>query len=396
MKILLCHPKTQHSHKVAKLLQKNNLLFKFVNSFILSKSRAGFIPARFRKHISNRIIDIPQKYLVSNLGTEFKSIFLKKILKKNTADSYFAIHSKFQNSIPLSLVKRSDMVIGFDSSSWLLVPILKELNKPFILDRTIAHHTVTKKIYAESLKLYPEWSDELNFTVTDEHLRIEDMELEAADFITVGSEFVKKSIVESGISPQKIFINPYGINVDFFVPKKQRQTNPLRFLFFGTISARKGIPTLLNAWKKLAPNDAILTMAGYGKLPEHIKLPDNVEFIGKIAPEKRNALYNSADVFVFPSILEGFAQVLIEAAACGLPIITTPNSGGEDIVVDQINGFLIDANDENALLEKMDFFINNPDRADVMGKSRLTEIREKFSLKAYEQRWLNLLALTNR
>jgi glycosyltransferase involved in cell wall biosynthesis len=363
---------------------------------VLSKPRASFIPQKFRRQIANRIIDIPQKYLVSNIKTEFKSILLKKILKRNTTENYFAIHSDFQKSIPVSLVKKADLVIGYDSSSWILAPIVKKLNKTFILERTITHHIHTRKIYAQSLSMYPDWSEELSFTVTDEHLRIENLELEVADYVTVGSEFVKNSLIESGVNPGKIYINPYGINVDFFEPKKPRTPNPLRFLFFGTISARKGIPTLLNAWKKLAPHNAVLTLAGYGNIPSHIQLPDNVEVIGKILPENRNALYDSADVFVFPSILEGFAQVLIEAAASGLPIITTPNSGGGDIVTEGVNGFLINATDENALAEKLQFFIDHPEQASIMGNSRLAEIRERFSLKAYEQRWLDLLALASK
>jgi glycosyltransferase involved in cell wall biosynthesis len=150
------------------------------------------------------------------------------------------------------------------------------------------------------------------------------------------------------------------------------------------------LPTLLNAWKALGEEEAELIIAGYGNIPKNVSIPENVKILGAILPEKRAQLYAQADVFVFPSFFEGFAQVQVEAAACGLPIIGTQNSGAEEIIQDGYNGFIVEPGNIDQLVSAMRFFVKNREKLAVMS-AKVRERIDFFSWNSYGNRWKAIL-----
>lgn len=392
MKALLCHPQTQHSKKLAEVLYANSCLYKFVNPARISEKTASKLPNFLRRRISSRIIDLPPEVIESNFPLELYRQLQQKIFKNNNSDFYTKYREIYQKSIKDRDILASDSVIGYDSSSWILAERVKKMGLPFILERTIGHHNYSTKVFKDALKMYPDWNKFYVNQIKDYHIKIENQEFEAADYIMVGSSFVKNTLLSNNVPEEKIIVNPYGVDLNSFNCSSDKNNDVVTFLFFGTVSVRKGVPTLLNAWKLINSKNARLILAGFGELPQDVELPSNVEFIGSIHPSKRNDLYNSADVFVFPSLLEGMAQVLVEAAACGLPIISTESSGAEEIIEEGINGFIIKPNDEKALAERIAYFIQNPDVAKKMGLAKLPFINEKFSLNAYAYRWTSFLS----
>ncbi len=195
------------------------------------------------------------------------------------------------------------------------------MNKKFILDVSIGHPDSKNEIYKILTVKYPNWLNEISFK-KESLSQLERTEMELADLIVVPSNFVKRTYIKNGIDEKKIKINPFGTNVSHFVPStKKIEKNGVSFLFFGALTARKGLPFLLETWERLHTvyPESTLTIAGFGKLPKEYMLPDGVCNIGAINPLMRLELYHNHHVFVFPSFFEGFAQVQIEAAACGLP-----------------------------------------------------------------------------
>lgn len=391
MKILLTHPKTQHSYKIAKILYDNDLLYKFFTSYVITEKNCEFFPDFIKKVIANRIINIPSSFIRKNYLIELEREIVNKVLKLNYFENYFRINYSFQKNISDDIIKACDAVIGFDSTSWDLGIRSKRFNKIFILDRTIGHPVMEQRIYADLAKKYPSWSKEYLLSKSDKHIALENAEHQNADIITVGGQFVKNNLLELGISENKIFVNPYGVELKHFTPKKQVLEGKIKFLFFGSVIARKGVPTLLSAWEKLNTKDAELYLAGYGSLPEHVTLPNNVKILGKIVPSMRKSLFDSMHVMVFPSVFEGFGQVLTEAAASGLPIISTYNTGGIEIIEEGVNGFLVNAGDKDALADRINFFIKNPECISPMGLKKVEYIKREFSLEAYESRWLDII-----
>ncbi|MFZ9660866.1 MAG: glycosyltransferase family 4 protein, partial [Chitinophagaceae bacterium] len=218
-------------------------------------------------------------------------------------------------------------------------------------------------------------------------------EIELADIVVVPSKFVYDTYVSNGVLASKIRINHFGTDLDYFKPKKWDHTpEKIKFLFFGSLNGRKGLPLLFEAWEQISANtDAELILAGYEKIPAHINIPQNVTILGSVLKENRLSLFHSADVFVFPSFYEGFAQVQIEAAACGLPLIGTYHSGGEEIIQQNRNGILVDVEDVDGLTNALLFFIENKTKIPEMGHESFL-ISKDFSWKEYGKRWEKIIS----
>lgn len=396
MKVLLTHPGTQHSYKLANELYRQNKLLKFCTRFAISNNSMIYkaMPKTITSKLQTRITGIPSNKLYTLPWLE---VYYQYVVRTSAPwyRKQYEMHELFQKSIPDRLIEASDVIIGFDTASHVLVERAKKHNKTFILDRTIGHPASQSNTFSLLYELYPEWR--ANMPIKEKkYIEYEQYEHDSADLIVAPSQFVKNTLVDNGVDENKIVINPFGTNLGYFseaFKNRGMRNERLNFLFFGSISARKGVPTLLKAWSKVQSNQAHLTLAGFGDIPKGIKLPDNVSFLGVIAPNDRAKLFSEADVFVFPSFFEGFAQVQIEAAASGLPLITTKNAGGDEIVTHNKNGILIEPGDVDQLIEAITFFIDNPNLIEKMGAYSRQEAVNKFAWSHYRERWSNILDL---
>jgi len=106
---------------------------------------------------------------------------------------------------------------------------------------------------------------------------------------------------------------------------------------------------------------------------------------------------------VFPTILEGFGRNIIEAMACGLPVITTPNCAGPDLIEDGVSGFIVPICDIDAICERLCWIYSHPDEATQMGEQgRLRVVsltqpdyRRRFAARV-EQLWNSARGLSNQ
>lgn len=396
MKVLLAHPGTQYSFQLAKQLEKAGLLYQFYTGLAISsnsfKARLlHFLPAAIHKKIGNRIIEnIPSKKLKTLPFLEYQTLLgMRNTI--NPEDVIYKRNLKFQQSIPDSAILESDVVIGFDTSSWILAERCKALGKLFFLDVSIGHPISKEKIYEALSESYPEWKEHM-IPKKMAFIDLECREMELADQIIVPSGFVKQTLVENGIVSDKIKLNPFGTVLDQFRfnPKKEISNGEIVFLFMGSLSPRKGLPLLLDTWSEMNIPKAKLIIAGYGKIPDGIRLPENVINKAVIAKDERQALFDSAHVFLFPSFFEGLAQVQIEAMACGLPVVGTRNSGADELVNEGINGFTIEAGNKTQLKGAIQFFLDHPKQIGGMAIAARKKA-EEFSWDNYGSRWKELL-----
>ncbi len=116
-------------------------------------------------------------------------------------------------------------------------------------------------------------------------------------------------------------------------------------VFVGQVDYRKGIMHLFSAMKKFDVGDISLKLVGgYDSTSDLYKCGsemENVEFLGFVTKDRLSEIYNEADVFVFPTLCEGFGLVVLEAMACGVPVICSENAGGNDTIIEGDNGFHI-------------------------------------------------------
>ena len=200
-------------------------------------------------------------------------------------------------------------------------------------------------------------------------------ELEMADMILCPSTFVRDTMVMNGIPHEKCFISHFGVNTSIFKPRQKIPLAPT-FVCVGTICLRKGHQYLFRAFKKVKeqmPNARLICIGivrpDFKKEWELWK--DTFEHHQHLDHSELADLLTTASAFVFPSMEEGFARVLSEALAVGLPIITTHESGGTTVIRDQEEGLIVRARDVEGLTSAMIRLASDPDLCAEMGGKAL-------------------------
>jgi glycosyltransferase involved in cell wall biosynthesis len=192
-----------------------------------------------------------------------------------------------------------------------------------------------------------------------------------ADYWIVASDFTKQTLVQAGIAAQRIAVVPYGIDLKKFVPGKRARPagKPLQLLFVGTLGQRKGIKYLIQALDLLPAGQVELTVCGRAvdnlDLFHQSRTP--IHLYPSISEEGLLNAYRAADIFVFPSLAEGFGQVLLEALASGLPIIATTRTAAPDLIRHGEEGFIIEPGNAAQLAAHIEKFLEAPQRIQLMG-----------------------------
>ncbi|MEJ0036285.1 MAG: glycosyltransferase family 4 protein [Gammaproteobacteria bacterium] len=257
-----------------------------------------------------------------------------------------------------------------------------------VLSYPIAHNRYQMRLYAEEAELAPEFAAALprmEWLPREYSERLE-RECAMADRIIVGSSFVKQSFVELGYDASRIAITPYGVDTERFTPRAEpRRDGMFRALFVGQIGQRKGMSYLLQGYEKFRRSDSELHIVGsYAPGHEVYARYDGIYRHTPHVPQKDlPSLLREADVFVFPSLIEGMPLVVLEAMACGLPIITTTH-GPADIVRDGVDGFFVPIRDSEAIAARLEQLYRDPALREQMGRNA-REQALRHTWQAYAQ-----------
>ncbi len=248
-----------------------------------------------------------------------------------------------------------------------------------VCDRGSSHIVVQNEILAEE---YARWHVPYH---PIKRLEWELEEYAGADMITIPSSFAYRSYVQQGISPEKLAIVPYGVDLQMFkpVPKEDRV---FRVIYVGAMSLQKGVPDLLNALATLSlPNFELWLI---GALTDEIK-PffekhiGGFRHLGVIPRVDLYRYYSQASVFVMASVNDGFGLVQAQAMACGLPVIATTNTGAEDLFTAGVEGFIVPIRNPEAIREHVLRLYENPELRDEMSQAALRRVQNLGGWDAY-------------
>lgn len=212
-------------------------------------------------------------------------------------------------------------------------------------------------------------------------------EMKIADNLVVYTNRFKRYLMETHKIPEeKIIVQPLGADLELFYPqKREKKDGKFRILFVGQIVPRKGVHYLLEAVKQLDRNDIVLQIIG-SLSPEMKPILKRYSryfnYIGTIPHSQIVYYYNSADIFVLPSLVDSFGLVVYEAMACGLPVIITENCGAE--IENGINGFVLPIRDIKALKERILLLYENKELREKMGRNA-REYVNHFSWQSYRE-----------
>jgi len=212
-------------------------------------------------------------------------------------------------------------------------------------------------------------------------------EYDLADLILVLSHKAEETFLINGIAPEKLFRHQRGVDVERFTPA-EKPPEKFRAVFVGAVIKRKGVHHLLEVWRRLNLKDAELVLVG--AVHDEIR-PALAQFGGPdvtvagFVPKVEDC-YRDATVHVFPSECEGSAKCTYEAAACGLPQITTREAG--DVVLDGVNGLIIPPNDPDALAAAIEKLYRDRDLAARLGAAGRRRVVENFTWEHFRARLL--------
>jgi len=227
----------------------------------------------------------------------------------------------------------------------------------------IAYGPYARKIFQDEAERLPEWAPTLQGDRdSPEKMARKERELELASVVICPSQFVLDSLPATVRAAKACHLVRYGapplpakVTAD---PRDQDPNRPLRLLFAGALSQRKGLADVFAALRLLnCPRDVELVLLGRPCAPMEFYRAQQVPFTYE--PPRANAevlaLMATCDALVLPSLVEGRAIVQLEALSRGLPLLVTPNTGGEDLIEPGATGFIVPIRDPAALAEKINW-----------------------------------------
>jgi glycosyltransferase involved in cell wall biosynthesis len=346
----------------------------------------------------NRLITSYPKFEVAKYGVardKCKSLLIyegnriwwraPRFVKDLFNGGYYIDHvvtDSFDRHASYRVPKDTDVFVGWSSASLHSLRQAKRLGAKTIVERGSTHILQQRAILLEEYERYGARFEFAHSKTVEKELR----EYEEADYIAVPSQFVKRTFLEHGVPGGKLIHVPFGVDLAHFRPVP-KQDDVFRVVHCGTLSLRKGVHYLLQAFSELKLPRAELWLIG--------SIADEIRpFLGKYAsativhkgpfPEfELHKYYSQSSVFCLASIEEGLARTQMQAMACGLPVIFTTNTGGEDIVRDGQDGFVIPIRDVEVLKERIHFFYENRDACREMGYSAQQRVKSGFTWADY-------------
>lgn len=304
-------------------------------------------------------------------------------LKLNSLQEF--IHTSFGKISAKSLHRKSSIHIGL--SSFMQEAIKSNKNIINITDHGSLHVLKEKEILEPvysyfGLKPSGNWS---------QRWMIERMKYEfgRSDYIFCCSQLAKDTMLEYGIDQDRVFVNPLGVDLEQFYPKKRKGNSRFRFLHVSNMSPVKGLHVIVDAFNKLDNLDAELWLVG--PLPGRDYLTKlnitntRIKIFGSIAEEKLIDIYNECDVFVHPSIVDGWAMTVLQAIACGVGVIVSEMTGVKEVVTKE-NGWVVESQNVDRLSEIMEYVYFNRDILQNIKECAKNDLLNRYSWNLYGQR----------
>ena len=399
MDVLISNATKHHSYQAALAAHEAGMLRRFVTG-------AYYDPARLRTRLYERALrafgterDVTRfrsRKLEGLPGNKVASITWPDAIEQLWSRSHaldrildhrsvtFLKNEVFDLDVSKLHMVGCDLFHGFEQCARYSLEKAKEMGSVTVLDEPVIHRGLWDRLEAkerERLGLNepkrPYWFRQ--------HVDRKYRELELADYLFVGLDFVRRSFVDAGIPADRVFLVPYGVEVDAFQPAERPEGPTLNILFVGQISWYKGLHYLLDAYERLDA-DAHLTIIGFLHDEWETYFEDRfrrmkrpVTYLRTVPHAEIQRQFREADVFAFPSLGGGIGLAVYEAMAAGLPVVT---SDGDVVIRDGIDGLIVPAEDTDGWARALKKLQEEPELRVKLGTAAAERVRE-FTWEAY-------------
>jgi glycosyltransferase involved in cell wall biosynthesis len=272
---------------------------------------------------------------------------------------------------------KPDACYAYEDGAYHVFEASKKVGTRCIYDLPIGYWRSAREIQGEECERLPEWADTMPALIdSDEKVARKDHELKLAELIVTASQFTASTIKLAPSVTAPIVTVPYGCPPPRTTASNEgdirKASDPLRIIFVGSLSQRKGLAYLLDAVEQMG-NGVELTLIGRetGQCSVRDKALKKHRWFPSISHGEVLKEMSRQDVLVFPSLFEGFGMVVTEALSQGVPVITTPHTCGPDILTEGQDGFVVPIRSVDAIIEKLELLRTDRERLQAMKEAAL-------------------------
>lgn len=291
-------------------------------------------------------------------------------------------------------IPASTIYHGWTSLSLAGMKAAKRLGAITLLENAVMHPRAWQRAVLGECEAFGIRPHECRAVLPSPLIRRMEREFDICDHIIVPSAVAQRSFQSAGYTDKAIVVHQ-GVDHRFFTPcPAAPPRQPFRVCYAGRVEIAKGIPYLLQAWHQLNLSRAELVLVGE-VAPEMQKLlkryaHPGVRLMGLLPPLELVHWYRASHLFVFPSVNEGLARVLLESMAAGLPVVATNLSGAEDCVTHAVDGTIVPAGNSDALAEAILWHYRNPEAGAAMGRAARAKVEQHFTVEHYVERMIGV------
>ncbi len=401
MKVVVSSVTKQHSYPIALVAHQKGYLKQFMTGIYYDAHKARYRLLEraihsvrgngdlARLHV-RRQEGLPDSYVTAIAWPEvIEQVWRRMPLLPRIVhpDSVYYLRNEAFDHLASRRLLPCDLFHGFEQCALFSLRRAKEMGAVRLLDEPVIHRALWDRLEADERRKLGLPPAERHYWY-QQHVDRKYRELELADYLLVGLEFVRKSFVDEGFPADRIFLVPYGADVrkrEQPIVRPRRRT--FNILFVGQISWYKGLHYFLDAYDRLNLPDVNLTILGmvhpewFPYFHERFKRVKNpLNYIGTVAHSQIEQYFADADVFVFPSIGGGVGLATFEAMAAGLPVIT---SDGDVVIRNGIDGLVVPPEDTEGWVAALKNLHANPELRLQLGASA-TERVQSFTWENYQ------------
>ncbi len=297
-----------------------------------------------------------------------------------------ALHDRFM----LRRMPACDLFIALSGSGAVVGQSVQERGGRYICDRGSTHVAYGDDLMADEFR---RWN--LPFRRTHPaFIERECVEYDIADRIVVPSSVARRSYIERGVPAAKLEVIGFGAELSRFKRLADPPQDEFVVLFVGAIKFRKGVPYLLEAFRRLRHPKKRLMLVGSvtDEIRGYLRTAplDRVELTGIVPNTQLAELMSRSHVMVLPSLEEGMALVQAEAMACGCPVIATTNTGAEDLFTDGTEGFIVPIRDPDAIADRLQQIADDPSLRERLSAAAMARIHGMGGWNDYGDRYAAL------
>lgn len=387
---VICFAGPRDRYQSALALHENHALEALVTEAYFSKfwASTGICGKNFHRFAKVRHhAAIPTAQAVSSLGAFVRTLRARFDRRKDSP--HFAVADRLlsEKAGEVALRRRSPL-IAYSYYADAAFRRMEGSGLPRVLFQVHPNGKHLRELFQKEIEKVPEAKASLmEETEMSPLFRHNDETFAMADAVICASTFTKRSLVAAG-SSKPAYVVGYGVDLDLFSPRTVAPSaQPLTVGFVGALSQRKGARYLLGALAALPKGTARLILYTRASVDRDLirGFEDvDVEVRGGLSDVELAGDLKCCDLVALPSIAEGFGLVILEAMACGVPVLCTTSTGGADFISHRQNGLLIEPGSTEAILRELEWALARRDELFQMGQAARVEA-EKHTWAAYRR-----------